>query len=103
MAVDLKALADLLGEAYEEINQLHWESVESESLKRLAIKVGVDHTRESDWVLEEIGRRFDELKDMVNDAAGQLRADNEIVIDGMIYEVDVSQPTLMRYTGRRAL
>lgn len=41
------AAEDLAGEAYQRL--------ETEQLKMLAISLGVDHTREPTWILEQIG------------------------------------------------
>lgn len=40
----------------EELGEATYYAVESETLKRVALDVGVDHTRESTWVIQELGR-----------------------------------------------
>lgn len=52
----LERAAKLISEASEDLSEKVYFVAESDQLKRLALELGIDHTREPDWVLAQVGQ-----------------------------------------------
>ncbi len=60
----LEAATAELAEITEEIAEATYAAIESETLKRVAIAAGVDHTMESTRVIEELGHAIQHQRDV---------------------------------------
>lgn len=57
---DLAALVEEFGESV-------FYAIESDTLKRVAIAAGVDHTREGTWVIEQLGVGIQRRDDLIRE------------------------------------
>jgi hypothetical protein len=60
----LEAATSVLGEIVNELAEATYEAIESETLKRVAIAAGVDHTTESSRIIERIGDALQHERDV---------------------------------------